>query len=171
MGTPIFCLLNRKTLLMMTTLPTTEALPTLDILDIQRYIPHRPPFLLIDRVTEHQQGVFIVGYKNTSINEDFFKGHFPHLPIMPGVLQIEALAQLGGVMVAHLPEGEGKLGLFAGLDNVRFRRMVVPGDRLDLRAELVQCRRSIVKIKGVASVDGQVSVEADMMFSFIPKPE
>ncbi len=148
---------------------TLEMLPALTIQEIKAFIPHRYPFLLVDRVTEHAKGVYIEGYKNLTANEAFFEGHFPHMPVMPGVLQVEALAQIAGIMVAHMPYGIGKLGLFAGLDNVRFRRMVVPGDRLDLRVEIVQFRKVLVKVKGIASVNGETSVEADMMFSLMPK--
>lgn len=146
-----------------------EMLPALTVNEIKAHIPHRYPFLLVDRVTAHAKGTYIEGYKNLTANEAFFEGHFPHMPVMPGVLQIEALAQIGGIMVAHMPDGIGKVGLFAGLDNVRFRRMVTPGDRLDLRVELVQFRRVLVKVKGIASVNGETSVEADMMFSLMPK--
>jgi 3-hydroxyacyl-[acyl-carrier-protein] dehydratase len=148
---------------------TLEMLPALTIQEIKEFIPHRYPFLLVDRVTEHAKGVYIEGYKNLTANEAFFEGHFPHMPVMPGVLQVEALAQIAGIMVAHMPYGIGKLGLFAGLDNVRFRRMVVPGDRLDLRVEILQFRKVLVKVKGIASVNGETSVEADMMFSLMPK--
>jgi 3-hydroxyacyl-[acyl-carrier-protein] dehydratase len=154
---------------LVTTEEHLEMLPALTVTELKAHIPHRYPFLLVDRVTAHAKGTYIEGYKNLTANEAFFEGHFPHLPVMPGVLQVEALAQLGGIMVNHMPEGKGKIGLFAGLDNVRFRRMVTPGDRLDLRVELVQFRRVLVKVKAVASVNGETSVEADMMFSLLPK--
>ena len=146
---------------------TAEQLAPLNIMQIMAQIPHRYPFLLVDGVVAHQQAKWIEGYKNVSINEPFFQGHFPNQPIMPGVLQIEALAQLGGVLMSFTPKGQGKLGVFAGLDNVRFRRMVIPGDRLDLRMELIKMRGPVCKMKGIASVDGQPTVEAELMFSFV----
>lgn len=146
---------------------TDISLPPLSAEEIMQHIPHRYPFLLIDRVTEHIQGKYITGYKNVTMNEPFFNGHFPGRPIMPGVLQVEALAQLGGVLIAHMPAGEGKLAVFAGIDNVRFRRMVVPGDRLDLRAELIRFRNPIGKSAVRASVDGEVVLEGELMFSLV----
>jgi 3-hydroxyacyl-[acyl-carrier-protein] dehydratase len=143
-------------------------IPPMDITEIKKYIPHRHPFLLIDRVTHHEQGIRIEGYKNLTANEEFFQGHFPHHPVMPGVLQIEALAQLGGVMLAFTEVGRDKTGFFAGLENVRFRRMVTPGDRLDLEMSVITVRSKIAKMRGIAKVDGQIAVEADMMFSLIP---
>jgi 3-hydroxyacyl-[acyl-carrier-protein] dehydratase len=146
---------------------TPEQLAPLNIMQIMEQIPHRHPFLLVDAVTAHEQAKWIEGYKNVSINEHYFQGHFPNQPIMPGVLQIEALAQLGGVLMSFTPKGQGKLGVFAGLDNVRFRRMVVPGDKLDLRMELIKMRGPVCKMKGIASVEGQPAVEAELMFSFV----
>jgi 3-hydroxyacyl-[acyl-carrier-protein] dehydratase len=148
-----------------------EQLAPLNIQQIMNQIPHRYPFLLLDAVTAHEQGAWIEGYKNVSINEPFFQGHFPNQPIMPGVLQLEALAQLGGVLMSFTPKGIGKLGVFAGLDNVRFRRMVLPGDRLDLRMELTKMRGPVCKMTGIASVDGQPAVEAELMFSFVDMVE
>ncbi|MBY0404285.1 MAG: 3-hydroxyacyl-ACP dehydratase FabZ [Cyanobacteria bacterium] len=145
-------------------------LPPLSTEEIMQYIPHRYPFLLIDRVTEHVKGKYIVGYKNVTMNEPFFQGHFPGRPIMPGVLQIEALAQLGGVLIAHMENAQGKLAVFAGIDNVRFRRMVVPGDRLDLRADLTKYRLPIGKSECRATVNGELVLEADLMFSLVDHP-
>jgi 3-hydroxyacyl-[acyl-carrier-protein] dehydratase len=145
-------------------------IPPMDIVEIQKHIPHRPPFLLIDRVTHHEKDKRILGFKNLTMNEPFFQGHFPHMPVMPGVLQIEAMAQLGGVLMAFTDVGQGKTGFFAGLDGVRFRRMVTPGDRLNLEVTVVQVRSSLAKLRGVAKVDGQVTVEANMMFSLLPNP-
>ena len=144
-----------------------EMLPTLSVTEIMQHIPHRYPFLLIDRVTEHVRGKSIKGYKNVSMNEPFFQGHFPNLPIMPGVLQLEALAQLGGVMIAHTDQGKGKLAVFAGIDNVRFRKMVVPGDRLDMECELTKFRAPIGKSTCRAYVNGELVVEAELMFSLV----
>lgn len=142
-------------------------LPQLDIQDIMSFLPHRQPFLLLDRVTRHVEGKFIEGYKNVTMNEPFFQGHFPGRPIMPGVLQLEALAQLGGVLIKHLPQGKNKLAVFAGIDKVRFRRMVTPGDKLELYAELTKFRPPIGKSLCRASVDGEVVVEAELMFSLV----
>jgi 3-hydroxyacyl-[acyl-carrier-protein] dehydratase len=152
--------------------PETQQAPvTLDVQQIMDVIPHRYPFLLVDRVTEHVQGKHIYGYKNVSINEPFFQGHFPEKPIMPGVLLVEALAQLGCILVAHLPEGKNKLVLFAGIDGVRFRRPVVPGDKLELYAELLKLKGPIGKAYGKATVNGELAVDGDILFSMIPQPE
>ena len=142
-------------------------LPTLGIREIMDLIPHRYPFLLVDRVTEHVQGKRIKGYKNVTMNEPFFQGHFPGDPIMPGVLQLEAMAQLGAVLMMSTAAAKGKLMVFAGMDNVRFRRMVLPGDRLDMEAELVRFRAPIGKSKCCAYVNGELAVEADMVFSMV----
>jgi 3-hydroxyacyl-[acyl-carrier-protein] dehydratase len=150
---------------------TAQELPSLSCQELQEHIPHRYPFLLVDRVTKHVHSTYIEGYKNVTMNEPFFQGHFPEKPIMPGVLQIEALAQLGGILFSYTESGHGKLGLFSGIDNVRFRRMVEPGDKLELRVELGQVRKNLAKMKGIATVDGKVVVQADMMFSFMPRPE
>lgn len=141
--------------------------PPLTVTEIQQYIPHRYPFLLIDAVTYHIHGTEITGYKNVTINEPFFQGHFPDRPIMPGVLQIEALAQLGGVMIAHLEEGHNKLAVFSGIDKVRFRRMVVPGDKLELHCELTRLRPPVGKSMCRASVNGEDVLECELMFSLV----
>src|SRR5690554_645731 len=112
----------------------------LDINEIMERIPHRYPFLLVDRVTELIPGKSAKGYKNVTINEPFFQGHFPGRPIMPGVLILEALAQLGAVILLGSEENKGRLALFTGIDKVRFRRQVVPGDQLQLEAELIRMR-------------------------------
>ncbi|WP_026369385.1 3-hydroxyacyl-ACP dehydratase FabZ [Kallotenue papyrolyticum] len=137
----------------------------LTIEEIMAIIPHRPPFLLVDRILEIEAGVRAVGIKQVTINEPFFAGHFPGQPIMPGVLQIEALAQVGAVALLSQPEHRGKLALFAGLDNVRFRRIVKPGDTLRLEVRLEALRRRIGKGRGVATVDGQVASEGDFTFA------
>jgi 3-hydroxyacyl-[acyl-carrier-protein] dehydratase len=147
---------------------TEKQLPALSCVELQAHIPHRYPFLLVDKVTEHVEGVYIKGIKNVTINEPFFQGHFPAKPIMPGVLQIEALAQLGGILAAHVELGRGNLGVFSGLDGVRFRRMVEPGDQLELHVSLGQVRRNLAKMKGNITVNGQAVVEAEMLFSFVP---
>lgn len=138
----------------------------LDHQQIKQLIPHRYPFLLVDRVTELEGSRFIKGYKNVSGNEEFFNGHFPGNAIMPGVLILEALAQLGAIL-GFAASGnryeEGYLYLFAGVDNVRFKRSVVPGDRLDLELEIVGGKRGIYKMACKASVDGNLACSADIM--------
>lgn len=138
---------------------------SIDIKEIMKLIPHRYPFLLIDRITECVPGQYVKGYKNVTINEDFFNGHFPDNPIMPGVLMIEALAQLSSGILMTLPQYKGKLALFAGIDGVRFKRVVTPGDRLDLYAEIIKIKGPVCKSSCKASVDGQVVTEAELMFS------
>ena len=145
-------------------------LPPIGIREILDLIPHRYPFILVDRITEHVKATWIKGYKNVSMNEPFFQGHFPGDPIMPGVLQLEALAQLGCVMMMSADLAPGKLMVFAGMDNVRFRRMVIPGDRLDMECEMVRFRMPIGKSHCKAYVNGEVAVEADMIFSAVTRP-
>ncbi|MEB3286531.1 MAG: 3-hydroxyacyl-ACP dehydratase FabZ [Vampirovibrionales bacterium] len=147
-----------------------QSLAGLDINQLSKILPHRYPFLLVDRVTEHISGQSIKGYKNVTMNEPFFQGHFPNNPIMPGVLQLEALAQLGGILVKDLVAADGKLMVFAGLDNVRFRRLVIPGDRLDMECAIVKFRNPIGKSACKAFVNGEVAVEAEIMFSLINDP-
>ena len=139
----------------------------LTIEQIMEIIPHRPPFLLIDRILELESGVRAVGLKQVTINEPFFQGHFPGQPVMPGVLQIEALAQVGAVALLSLPETKGKLALFAGIDGVRFRKIVKPGDTLRLEVTLEKMRRSIGKGRGVATVDGAVTAEGEFTFAVV----
>ncbi len=144
-------------------------LPPEDINCIVGILPHRYPFLLLDRVVEHIQGKRIKGYKNVTINEPFFQGHFPGDPIMPGVLQLEALAQLGAILMLQTEQARGKLMVFAGMDNVRFRRMVVPGDRLDLECILTKVRFPIGKSICKGYVNGELAVEAELMFSIVDR--
>ena len=140
---------------------------SLDINKIMQIIPHRYPFILVDRVTECVLGKYCKGYKNLTINEEFFCGHFPGNPVMPGVLQLEALAQMSAGALAPLPQYKGKLFVYAGVDGVRFRRQVIPGDRFDMETEVTKIKGPIVKVHAKGSVDGQVAVEADLMFSVI----
>ena len=137
----------------------------LDIKEIMKIIPHRYPFLLIDKVVELEEGKRAVAIKNVTMNEPQFTGHFPGIPIMPGVLIIEALAQVGVVMALRMPASEGKIVLFAGIDGVRFRRQVVPGDQLRLEVETVWVRGPLGKMKGKATVNGEVAAEGEFMFS------
>ena len=138
----------------------------IDINEIKQYIPHRYPFLLVDRIVELEIGKRIVGLKNVTINEPFFPGHFPHHPVMPGVLIIEAMAQTAAVL-AFKTDGsvfdEGSTVYFASVDNVRFKRPVVPGDQLVMEAQIVRKMRNIWKFSAVARVDGELATEADFM--------
>ena len=133
--------------------------------EIMAIIPHRYPFLLIDRIIELEPGVRAVGEKLVSIGEPYLQGHFPDFPIMPGVLQIEALAQTACVAALILPENRDKIGLFAGLDRVRFKRQVRPGDTLRLEVQFEKIKMGIGKGKGVATVDGQLACEAELIFA------
>lgn len=137
----------------------------MDINEIREILPHRYPFLLVDRVTEVVEGKSIKGYKNVTINDQFFQGHFPEKPIMPGVLILEALAQLGAVSILSMDEFKGKIPMFAGADKVKWRKSVVPGDRLDLSCEIIKLRGPIGIGKAVATVDGKKVCEAEIMFA------
>ena len=133
--------------------------------EIMAIIPHRYPFLLIDRILELEPGRRAVGEKLVTIGEPFFQGHFPDFPIMPGVLIIEALAQTACVAALSLPEYQGKIGLFAGIDSARFKRPVRPGDTLRLEITLDKMRRNIGRGSGKATVDGQLACEAELLFA------
>ncbi len=139
--------------------------------EIRELIPHRYPFLLVDRIEELEPGVRAVGIKNVTQNEPFFQGHFPDYPVMPGVLIVEAMAQVGAVGVMVNEEYRDKLALFAGIDNVRFRRQVVPGDVLNMEVEIERLKGRIGRGKGRATVNGEKACEADLMFAFADKGE
>ena len=136
-------------------------------IDIQRILPHRYPFLLIDKVVEMEEGKSIKAVKNVTINEPFFQGHFPGNPIMPGVLICEALAQAGAVMLLGMEENKGKLGVFTGINNFKFRRQVVPGDTLELKVELIMYRHGMRKANVEATVEGQIAAKGEMSFAVI----
>jgi 3-hydroxyacyl-[acyl-carrier-protein] dehydratase len=138
----------------------------LDSAQIQALIPHRPPFLLVDRIVEIDPGKRIVGTKNVSLETDsFLQGHFPDYPVMPGVLIVEALAQTGAVLLMHDPANSGKLPFFARIDNCRFRQQVRPGDTLRLEVEVTSFRGAVGKAHGRALVGGKVVAEADLTFA------
>ncbi|WP_053218133.1 3-hydroxyacyl-ACP dehydratase FabZ [Virgibacillus senegalensis] len=137
----------------------------LDINEIKDIIPHRYPFLLVDEVTEIEEGKRVVGKKNVTINEPFFQGHFPNYPVMPGVLIVEALAQVGAVVILNKEENKGKIGFLAGLDKCRFKRQVKPGDQLRLEVEIIKLKGPIGKGKAIATVDGETACEAEIMFA------
>ena len=139
---------------------------TLDINQIKQYLPHRYPMLLVDRVLNWESGKTITAIKNVTANEEFFNGHFPNKPVMPGVLMIEAMAQAAALLsfltMGQKPD-ENTLVYFLGIDNARFKRPVEPGDQLKLEVEIIKVARGIWKYKATASVDGQLAVEADLM--------
>ena len=144
---------------------------SLDIHAIQRILPHRYPFLLVDRVTELVPDKRAVGIKNVTINEPYFRGHFPKRPVMPGVLMIEALAQLSGLLLLNKPEHLGKYAYFVAMDKVKFRRTVLPGDTLMLETEILRLRAKTGMMRTRASVEGKVAVEADLMFALLDGDE
>lgn len=138
----------------------------IDINGIRNILPHRYPFLFVDRVIDLQPGKRAVAIKNVTANEPFFQGHFPDKPVMPGVLMVEAMAQVGGIAVLTDPENKDKLALFMAIDNVKFRKVVEPGDTLVFEVDVLKCKSRIAQVKGIAKVDDKVAVEADLMFSF-----
>ncbi|WP_047983753.1 3-hydroxyacyl-ACP dehydratase FabZ [Ornithinibacillus californiensis] len=137
----------------------------LDINEIKNTIPHRYPFLLVDKVLEVEEGQRVVALKNVSVNEPFFQGHFPDYPVMPGVLIVEALAQTGAIAMLGKEENRGKIGFLAGIDKCRFKRQVKPGDQLKLEVEIIRVKGPIGKGKGTATVDGELACEAEITFA------
>ena len=147
---------------------TASAEPMLNSEQIMGLLPHRYPFALVDRVLEHEPGIRAVAIKNITLNEPQFQGHFPERPLMPGVLIVEAMAQVGGLIVKQMPDLPKGLFVFAGIDGVRFRRPVVPGDQLRISCELVSLKRKrFGKVKAEATVDGQLVCSGDLMFSMM----
>ena len=141
---------------------------TLDIVEIMSILPHRYPFLLIDRVIEIERKQRIVAIKNVTANEPHFTGHFPHYPIMPGVLMVEAIAQAGGaLLLTEIPDRDSKLMVFTGIEQAKFRRPVTPGDQLRIEVTVVNWRTSAVKMRGVATVEGKIACEATVTCALI----
>ncbi|MGQ9454500.1 MAG: 3-hydroxyacyl-ACP dehydratase FabZ [Armatimonadota bacterium] len=141
----------------------------LDIEKIRDVLPHRYPFLLVDRIIELTPGIRARGYKNVTINEEFFEGHFPGHAVMPGVLVCEAMAQVGGVLLLSMTGNEGKLAYFGGMDRVRFRRPVVPGDTLVTEVELIATKGNIGKVRAVARVNEEVAAEGEFIFALVER--
>lgn len=149
----------------------SKNLSTLEIQEIMEFLPHRYPFLLVDRILEYEENQRIVGIKNVTINEPFFTGHFPGVPIMPGVLILESMAQVGGVLVFKtLPERDSKLVFFMGVEDARFRKPVVPGDQLRIEMLVTRLKTRVGKLNGKAYVEGQLVAEANIMFSMVDRP-
>ncbi len=138
----------------------------LDTHQIQEVIRHRYPFLLVDRVLELEEGKKAVAIKNVTINEEFFNGHFPNYPVMPGVLIVEALAQVSAIIMLTKEGNQGRLGLLAGIDNCRFKKQVKPGDQLRLEVEITRLKGAIGKGRGIATVDGEIACETELIFAF-----
>lgn len=152
------------------TTETSEAKQTMDILEIMSILPHRYPFLLIDRVVEVERKQRIVAIKNVSFNEPQFQGHFPDYPIMPGVLMVEAIAQAGGaLLLTEIPDRDNKLMVFTGIDSAKFRKPVVPGDQVRIEVKVLNWRSTAVRMQGTATVDGKVVCEATVMCALVPR--
>lgn len=139
----------------------------LNTTDIMNLIPHRYPFLLVDKIIELEPGKKAVGIKNVTINEPFFQGHFPGNPLMPGVLIVEAMAQVGAVSVMSMEENKDKLAVFTGIDKVRFKKQVIPGDTLRMEVELITMRRGIGKAEAVAYVGDELACKGTLMFGLV----
>lgn len=142
----------------------------LDTQKVKDIIRHRHPFLLVDKVIELEEGKRAIGIKNVSINEHFFNGHFPDHPVMPGVLVVEALAQVSAIVMLSKDENKGNIGLLAGIDKCRFKKQVKPGDQLRLEVEIMRVKGSIGKGKGIAAVDGELVCQLELIFAFSDQP-
>ncbi|HUY81962.1 MAG TPA: 3-hydroxyacyl-ACP dehydratase FabZ [Acidobacteriaceae bacterium] len=150
--------------------PILDGKQVLDINDIMSILPHRYPFLLIDRLMEIERKKRIVAIKNVTINEPFFAGHFPNFPIMPGVLIIESIAQAGGALIlTEIPDRDNNLMVFTGIDRAKFRRPVVPGDQLRIEVNVINWRPRAVRMEGRATVDGKLACEATVMCALVPR--
>ncbi len=150
------------------TVAPAPARTVLTIEEIHKLLPHRYPFALVDRIIDYVPGKLAVGIKNVTVNEPHFQGHFPHRQIMPGVLIVEAMAQVGGIVLTQMQEMDGTLFVFAGMDKIRFRRQVVPGDQLVMTVELLCVkRRRFGKMQARAQVDGQLAAEGELLFSLV----
>ena len=146
----------------------------LNIREIMRFLPHRFPFLMVDRITSFEQYKYVEGYKCVSFNEPFFQGHFPDMPVMPGVLIVEAMAQAGGFLIYNSEDQDifkHAVFLFTGIENVRFRRPVVPGDRLDLRCDLIRTKMRLWKMRATAHVDGSLAAGAELTAAVVLREE
>ncbi len=141
----------------------------LNNIEIQKILPHRYPFLLVDKIELLEKGTKAIGVKNVTINEPFFQGHFPENPIMPGVLIIEALAQVGAIAILSMEDNKDKLAVFTGIDKVRFRKQVVPGDVLKMEADLIAFKRNIGKAKVIAHVGTDIAASGELMFALLEK--
>lgn len=141
----------------------------LNVDEIKKIIPHRYPFLLVDKIVELEEGKKAVGIKNVTVNEPFFQGHFPDYPLMPGVLIVEAMAQVGAVAMMTVEENKGKLGVFTGIDKVRFRKEVRPGDTLKMEVEMINMRRGIGKAEAKAYVGDELACSGTLMFALVDK--
>lgn len=151
--------------------PPAEQKPIYGITEIMRLLPHRYPFLLVDRIIELEADRRIVGLKNVTVNEPYFQGHFPGMPVMPGVLIIECMAQVAGVMIYRdMPDRHNKLIYFTGVDRARFRRPVIPGDQLRVEMKMLNRRNNFGKMEGRATVDGKLAAEAVVTFAIVENP-
>jgi 3-hydroxyacyl-[acyl-carrier-protein] dehydratase len=136
----------------------------MNITDIMEALPHRYPMLLVDRIVETDYKTRMVALKNLTYNESFFRGHFPDNPVMPGVLQIEAMAQVAGILLNHITERKGAIAYFLAIDNARFRRVLIPGDQMRMEINILKIRMGMCRVHATISVDGEVATEADLLF-------